>query len=148
MRDTNFSPLTARKIYRLALGPRCAALPVSAALIYSPCPHSQRLQRLIFTPVQLFEKQRSQKAKTMFETRETTFEVFFLRSYVGIRACGRFFEVLGQPFFRMREKGTCFRKANLYQQGSGATTSLDAPASGVLKSASECIFFWVFRLLE
>ena len=44
------------------------------------------------------EKQRSQKAKTMFETSETTFEVFSLRSYVSIRVCGRFFEMWGIPF--------------------------------------------------
>jgi hypothetical protein len=34
----------------------------------------------------------------MFETSETTFEVFSLRSYVSIRVCGRFFEMWGIPF--------------------------------------------------
>ena len=43
------------------------------------------------------EKQRTRKAKITFETRETTFEVVFLMSYVSISACGTVFEVWGMP---------------------------------------------------
>ena len=41
----------------------------------------------------------------MFETSETTFEVFSLRSYVSIRVCGRFFEMWGIPFSKCGKSG-------------------------------------------
>jgi hypothetical protein len=48
--------------------------------------------------LQITENQRPQKAKTTFETFSTTSNVFFLMSYVSIRASGSIFEMRGMPF--------------------------------------------------
>ena len=54
------------------------------------------------------EKQRTRKAKITFETRETTFEVVFLMSYVSISACGTVFEVWGMASSDKRQKRAYF----------------------------------------
>ena len=45
----------------------------------------------ILGPLYMVDIQRSQKAKTTFETRRTTFEVVLLMSYVSNTACGTVF---------------------------------------------------------
>ena len=55
-------------------------------------------KRRIFGPAQITENQCSQKGKTTFETFSTTSNVFFLMSYVSIRASGSIFEMWGMPF--------------------------------------------------
>ena len=101
---------------------RAAALPVSAAHIinirsYQPAPQygkwyrmhiSATPERAIFGPLQLYDFQRSRKAKTTFETFSTTSNVVFLRSYVSNTACGTVFGLCGNAFFDKRKKCAIF----------------------------------------
>jgi hypothetical protein len=64
------------------------------------------------------ENQTTAKAKIMFETRRTTFEMFFLRCLVSIRVCGRFFEERGMPF-QIRKKRRCCYVWRSYIGGVG-----------------------------
>ena len=60
-------------------------------------------------PLQISENERPRKAKTTFETFWNISNVISLMSYVGIRACGRFFRSVGNAFPDKKEKRTRMR---------------------------------------
>ena len=74
-----------------ACGTRCSGPPgyFPRLAISSSAPAA--LRRAVFCPLQLPKNQRPRKAEITFETFSTTSNVVLLRSYVSIRACGRFF---------------------------------------------------------